>query len=140
MKDSISFSLTPGRRTCTSTGAPVSSQRMALSLLSRSRLPRRRRRFSSTAAKAAMSRSVGRIAPYRCVRAASSPARSALQSSYVMRSTVRMTLLAMVCPTSSPSAVRVMRQESVSRSTRGFSEQMPLDNSGGSMGTTRSAK
>lgn len=51
-----------------------------------------------------------------------------------------MTLLAMVWSTTSPSGVRVMTQDRASRSTRGLREQMPLDSSRGSMGTTWSAK
>ena len=57
-----------------------------------------------------------------------------------MRSVVQITLLAMVWSTTSPSGVRVMMQDRASRSTRGLREQMPLDSSRGSMGTTWSAK
>ena len=39
-----------------------------------------------------------------------------------------------------PDGSMSMRQESVSRSSPSFSEQMPLDSSSGSMGMTRSAK
>ena len=57
-----------------------------------------------------------------------------------MRSAVRMTDLTMRYSATEPSGARVMMQERVSRSTRGLREQMPLESSVGSMGTTWSAK
>ncbi len=59
---------------------------------------------------------------------------------YVIRSFVRITDLKMRWSTKRPRASISISTENVSRSTRGLSEQMPLDSRSGSMGTARPGK
>ena len=74
------------------------------------------------------------------VAASSSPSSTAFTSVYVIRSAERITPLVIRAEAISPSVPISMIALITRRSSRGLSEQMPFDNSSGSIGTARSGK